>query len=346
MENVLLTDLEGAETTPDQAFAAFDALPTVSNEFMLGRWTLHEVITGHPLDGLLEPGGLYGKIFDSEEDVHPLVFITTDKSEIYAANPSLIPLTVDLPKEEIFGSVINTARFVLETKESKARLRMQEFRGRVTSCMLYDDRPIIDAFVKIDEERVLGVMDMKGNPVPYFFVLKRDPAVLPFGPTAARDERLMELFDMEVQNRAFALKVNKDLGAVAVGDANKMFYTTWIAFEEFLQQAYAPVAKKYGLDQAPRAGANMQVGLARFGAGVLPEDVMTKMVLQDTIKYLEKLKELYRVSPVEDRDFFAFVVEHEEAQIEALRLRLDGNKEAAAELLTAFIEENAGQAQD
>ncbi|MEO1484070.1 MAG: hypothetical protein AAFU77_18370, partial [Myxococcota bacterium] len=147
----------------------------------------------------------------------------------------------------------------------------------------------------------------------------------------------MELFDMEVQNRAFALKVNKDLGAVAVGDANKMFYTAWIAFEEFLQQAYAPVAKKYGLDQAPRAGANMQVGLARFGAGVLPEDVMTKMVLQDTIKYLEKLKELYSVSPVEDREFFAFVVKHEETQIEALRLRGEGNKEAGAQLLTSFV---------
>ncbi|MEL7104662.1 MAG: DUF4334 domain-containing protein [Pseudomonadota bacterium] len=345
MEDAMHNLLKGAPSTPEEAFAAFDALPTVSNEFMLGRWTLHEVLTGHPLDGLLEPGGLYGKIFDSEEDVHPLVFITTDKTEIYAANPSLIPLTVDLPKEDIIGSVINTARFVLETKESKARLRMVEYRGRVTACMLYDDRPIIDAFVKIDEERVLGVMDMKGNPVPYFFVLKRDPSVLPFGPTAAREDRFVELFDMEVQNRAFALKVNKDLGANAVGDANKMFYTAWIAFEEFLQHAYAPVAEKYGLDQAPRAGANLQVGLARFGAGMLPEDIMTRMVLQDTIKYLEKLKELYRVSPVEDREFFAFVVKHEEAQIEALRLRGEGNKEAAAQLLTSFVADNAGHSQ-
>ena len=345
MEDVALKILDGAQITAAEAFEVFDALPVVTNDFMLGRWTLHEVVTGHPLDGLLEPGGLYGKIFESEEDVHPLVFITTDKSEIYAANPSLIPLTVDLPKEEIIGSVINTARFVLETKESKARLRMQEFRGRVTSCMLYDDRPIIDAFVKIDDERVLGVMDMKGNPVPYFFILKRDASDLAFGPAAARNEQFLELFDMEIQNRAFALKVNKDLGAVAVGDDNKTFYTAWIAFEEFLQRAYAPVAQKHELGQAPRAGAKMQVGLARFGAGVLPESVMTKMVLQDTIAYLEKLKELYRVCPAEDRDFFAFVVKHEEAQIEALRLRGDGNKEAAAQLLTSFVEDNAGYVQ-
>ncbi len=346
MEDAMHNLLDGAPSTPEDAFAAFDALPTISNDFMFGRWTLHEVITGHPLDGLLEPGGLYGKVFDSEEDVHPLVFITTDKSEIYAANPSLIPLTVDLPKEEIVGSVINTARFVLETKESKARLRMQEYRGRMTACMLYDDRPIIDAFVKIDDDRVLGVMDMKGNPVPYFFILKRDPSELPFGPSAARDEQFLELFDMEIQNRAFALKVNKDLGAAAADDATKAFYVAWIAFEEFLQRAYAPVAQKYGLSQAPRAGANMQVGLARFGAGVLPDSVMTQMVLQDTINYLEKLKELYRVSPAEDHAFFAFVVKHEEAQIEALRLRGDGNKEAAAQLLTAFVADNAAYAQE
>lgn len=312
---------------------------------MFGRWTLHEVNTGHPLDGLLDAAGLYGKIFDSEEDVHPLVFISGDKSELYAANPSLIPLTVELPKDEIVGSVIETARFVLETKESKARLRKLEYRGRATACMLYDDRPIIDAFVKIDEERVLGVMDMKGNPAPYFFVLKRSRSDLAFGPTSARDEQFLELFDMEIQNRAFALKVNRDLGAVAVGDDTKIFYTAWIAFEEFLQQACAPVARKYGLAQTPRAGANLQVGLARFGAGVLPESVMTKIVLQDTINYLEKLKELYRVAPSEDRDFFAFVVKHEEAQIEALRLRGDGNKEAAAQLLTSFVADNAEQAE-
>ena len=346
MEDEFRSLLEGAKSTPEEAFTAYDSLPTISNDFMFGRWTLHEVNTGHPLDGLLDAAGLYGKIFDSEEDVHPLVFTTADQSELYAANPSLIPLTVELPKDEIVGSVIETARFVLETKESKARLRMLEYRGRVTACMLYDDRPIIDAFVKIDEERVLGVMDMKGNPAPYFFVLKRAPSDLAFGPTAARDEQFLELFDMEVQNRAFALKVNKELGAAALGDANKRFYSAWVAFEEFLQKAYAPFAHKYGLDQSPRAGANLQVGLARFGAGLLPDSVMTEVVLQDTVKYLEKLKELYRFSPAEDRDFFAFVVKHEEAQIEALRLRGEGKKEAAAQLLTTFVAENAGQAQD
>ena len=305
---------------------------------MLGRWTLHEVNTGHWLDGLLELAGLYGKAFVGAEEVHPLVFITADKDELYAVNPKLVPLEANLPKDQIVGSIIETARFMLETTESKARLRMVEHRGRVTACMLYDDRPIIDAFVKLDDERLLGVMDMKGSPEPYFFILERDHQDFDFGPSMAENERFLELFDMEIQNRAFALKVNSDLGDKAVTEADKAFYTGWVQFEEFLQHAYAPVASKYGLSQAPRTGADIQVGLARFGAGLLPDKMMTEVVLNQTIQYLEKLKELERVAPDEDTEFFSFVVKHEETQIEALRLRLDGNKVAAAELLTNFVE--------
>ena len=154
--------------------------------------------------------------------------------------------------------------------------------------MLYDERPIIDAFVRIDDERVLGVMDLKGDPTSYFFILKRDLSQLEFAASMAEQERFMELFDMEVQNRAFALKVNKDLGEKAVAEPDKAFYSAWVAFEEFLQRAYEPSARKYGLSQAPRAGAYLQVGLARFGMGVLPDSVMTQVVLEDTKKYLEK----------------------------------------------------------
>ena len=346
MDDTLQKVLDGTACMADEAFAAFDALPALTIDEMMGRWTLHEVNTGHRMDGLLEPAGLHGKTFFGAEEVHPLVFITADKTELYAVNPKLVPLQADLPKEDIVGTVIETARFLMETKDSKARLRMVEFRGRVTACMLYDDRPIIDAFVKIDDDRVLGVMDMKGDPSAYFFILRRDPSDLSFGPSMAQDERFMELFDMEVQNRAFALKVNKDLGETAVNDDDKAFYTAWIAFETFLQRAYAPVARKYGLSQAPRTGANLQAGLARFGAGVLSDRMMTKIVLEDTIKYLEKLKELHRVAPEQDAAFFAFVVKHEEAQIDALRLRVEGNKEAAAALLTAFVADNAGQVQE
>ena len=55
-----------------------------------------------------------------------------------------------------------------------ARLRMVEYRNRVTATMCYDKKAILDHFAIIDENRVMGVMDLKGVPEPYVFILERD----------------------------------------------------------------------------------------------------------------------------------------------------------------------------
>jgi len=39
---------------------------------------------------------------------------------------------------------------------------------------IYDKQPIIDAFRKIDDAAVLGMMDLKGMEQPYFFKITRD----------------------------------------------------------------------------------------------------------------------------------------------------------------------------
>ncbi len=63
---------------------------------------------------------------------------------------------------------------LLKTKDSKARLRMTEFRGTISATMIYDEKPIHDVFRKIDENTVLGWMDLKQQAQPYFFILQRD----------------------------------------------------------------------------------------------------------------------------------------------------------------------------
>jgi hypothetical protein len=40
--------------------------------------------------------------------------------------------------------------------------------------MLYDHQPIVDVFRRLDQERLLGVMDCKGMAQPFFFVLRRE----------------------------------------------------------------------------------------------------------------------------------------------------------------------------
>jgi len=62
----------------------------------------------------------------------------------------------------------------VHTKRSKARIRMIEHRGIVSAAMIYDQLGICDVFRKLDENTVLGVMDLKGeHQLGYFFVLER-----------------------------------------------------------------------------------------------------------------------------------------------------------------------------
>ena len=142
-------------------------------EFMHGRWKGFEIETGHPLGGLLVPAGWYGKVFLDNEEVHPIVFFGKDKTELYSVNPKLVPFEMKVPKDERLKKMISIVRVVLETTESKARLRPLGYRGKVSATMIYDEIPLIDIFVKIDERRVFGVADMKGQP-PLFLVMERD----------------------------------------------------------------------------------------------------------------------------------------------------------------------------
>jgi hypothetical protein len=40
--------------------------------------------------------------------------------------------------------------------------------------MIYDHAPIVDCFRRLDENSLLGVMDLKGMQQPFFFVLRRE----------------------------------------------------------------------------------------------------------------------------------------------------------------------------
>ena len=64
-------------------------------------------------------------------------------------------------------------RPVLRSDHPAATLRAMNFRGKCGAAMIYDRKPIIDHFRKIDDDRVLGLMEMRGMELPYFFVLTR-----------------------------------------------------------------------------------------------------------------------------------------------------------------------------
>ncbi|MCZ8048963.1 MAG: DUF4334 domain-containing protein [Microcystis aeruginosa K13-05] len=168
--------LKAGQTTTERALQLFDALDPVSLDFMLGRWQGSGLQTNHPMDGLLEASNWYGKEFVDTENVHPLLFLD-GQGKIFkvAPNPTAMNWIVKLPilKNNSLKPLLMLTNSLLKTETSQARLRMMEYRGKVSATMIYDYLPINDSFRKVDDNTVLGIMDFKNSPQPFFFVLKR-----------------------------------------------------------------------------------------------------------------------------------------------------------------------------
>lgn len=158
------------------AAALFDSLPAVRPEELTGRYRGRELATGHPMDGLLEGSGWYGKQFDDVDHVHPLLFRGLG-GEIFPVEPRKVPLGLAprVPAAIVGRSrtAIGVLKPALRTSKHRARLRAVDHRGVVTAAMVYDHLPIIDVFRRVDDDTLLGVMDLRGS-VPYYFVLTRD----------------------------------------------------------------------------------------------------------------------------------------------------------------------------
>ncbi|GAA4018655.1 DUF4334 domain-containing protein [Sphingomonas swuensis] len=170
-----LEELGRAASLP-AALALYDALPPLLPEELIGRWKGAEIATGHPFDGLLEPSGWWGKEFRSIDDVDPLLF--EHRGRRFAGNPGLMPLGLVARFPRLARSAAGAALFrsllpLLRTGRPHARLRPVSYRGVTSAAMLYDQLPIVDCFRRVDEDRLLGAMDIRGQAEPYLFTLRR-----------------------------------------------------------------------------------------------------------------------------------------------------------------------------
>ncbi|MEC7118460.1 MAG: DUF4334 domain-containing protein [Pseudomonadota bacterium] len=162
--------------TTEQALDFFDALEAVELHMMIGQWRGVGLPTQHLMDGLLESFGWYGKAFFDPDHVHPLLFKIND--QVAAIDPRWVPISLvaqyQLPLQNLLAKLSTPAKHMMTTSESRARIRMVDFRGKLSATMIYDHFPIFDIFRRIDDNTLLGVMDFKGIKQPFFFVLYRD----------------------------------------------------------------------------------------------------------------------------------------------------------------------------
>ncbi len=159
---------------PEAARALFLGLPPVTVAEMDGYWHGGSLSTGHPLDSLLLASGWIGKEFrDGEAD--PLVM--RGAFGRYRLNPGLLPLgaamALRLDLWPFARPVFSLLGPLLSTRTPRARLRMVDYGGTVSAAMVYDQKPIIDHFRRLDDQRLLGLMDRRGDRAPCFFTLTK-----------------------------------------------------------------------------------------------------------------------------------------------------------------------------
>lgn len=149
--------LDAGKTTTATALQLFDALDPVSLNFMFGQWIGAGLHTDHPMDGLLETSNWYGKEFIDPENVHPLLFLD-NQGKVFkvAPNPIAMEWVLKLPilKNKSLKPLLILTNSLLKTEASQARLRMMEYRGKVSATMIYDYLPINDSFRKVDDNTV------------------------------------------------------------------------------------------------------------------------------------------------------------------------------------------------
>jgi hypothetical protein len=165
-------------TTAEDALAFFDALPPVALDQLTGSWRGRGVPTGNPLDGILERFGWHGKRFDGVDDVHPLVF-RAGNGTLASVDPARIPIGLAVRAPWLVNTPVAARVFrellpFLRTNTPAARLHMSEHRGVLTATIIYDALPIFDIFRRVDDDTVLGLMDLRGMNIPFFFSLRRE----------------------------------------------------------------------------------------------------------------------------------------------------------------------------
>lgn len=161
----------------ESAEALYDGLNPIPTDFMIGEWWGREVSTGHNMDGSLALARWYGKTFLDEENVHPLVHLD-GQGRKYFADPGKMPMGPRMKTPHYPEWMLPALRWgmkaYMQTTRSRARLRMTEYRGKLSATMCYDQLPIHDVFRKLDDDNVLGFMDMKRMTRPYVFTLTRE----------------------------------------------------------------------------------------------------------------------------------------------------------------------------
>ena len=164
------------------ALRRFRDLPTVEPHALVGLWRGRGVATGHPLDGVLENLGWFGKRFTSDMRADALLFRSGER-RLVAVDARWLPVRpalrfARLGRTRAARNLFSYLMPRLRANGPIASVRTLPFEGVASAAMVYDKQPIVDQFRRIDDNTLMGVMVIRGDGRLYFFELERvvDPS--------------------------------------------------------------------------------------------------------------------------------------------------------------------------
>jgi len=154
----------------------FHSLAPMHPSELIGLWQGEGMASGHPLDGVLENLGWFGKRFHPDLRADALLF-QLGPQRLVALEPAYFPIRTAVRLAPFGRTSVARNWFsylykILRAKGTTAALETHEDEAGPTAAMAYDRQPIVDHFRRIDETTVAGMMVVSGEQLRYFFRLR------------------------------------------------------------------------------------------------------------------------------------------------------------------------------
>lgn len=143
-------------------------------------------------------------------------------------------------------------------------------------------------------------------------------------------------FRYELANREFALRVVTRMADRASEVEERSFWTAYSELERFNAIHYRAAAQLWGFD----IEAGYLTKLKAWAVGgllILMHGPMFKFVYDETVKYVEVLKNLRNIGPADASLFLNYVVEQEELQVKIMQMAFLERYSEVSEIVDAFF---------
>ncbi|OOO36581.1 MULTISPECIES: GXWXG domain-containing protein [Rhizobium] len=165
----------------DEMKAWFSSLKPVRPGELIGLWRGAGIPSDHPLDGVLENLGWFGKRFHGDMRADALLF-QWRADRLVAIEPRFLPIGLAI-KAAPFGRTrvartwFSYLQKALRARGTTASLALQISGDDATAAMRYDGQPIVDYFRRMNAQELAGMMCVAGDDRRYFFKLRRIDAI-------------------------------------------------------------------------------------------------------------------------------------------------------------------------